>query len=252
MVDSEIESIVCRLKSTLKAKGITYAALGKKIRMSEAGVKRLLNAKDCSLGRLLQISKAIDVPLRDVIDMPDEEVGRVGFSIAQSEFFEKRTDVFRFFCKLAIEEATLTDIAKEWRLTPAMVNESLMHLQRLGLLKLEAGKKPRILLPSLVRFDDNVACVHRLKVDSANLIVQRLSEGKQDASELFRLSFFKLRESSANELGKALESLIDEFARRSRREQLLYGSQNLVPISMVSAFVQRGFTPPPTDTKRLR
>ena len=62
------------LKIAIKAKGFTYEMLAKKLHMTVAGIKRLLNAKDISLGRALEICRAIDSPLSEIIGLPEDHV----------------------------------------------------------------------------------------------------------------------------------------------------------------------------------
>ncbi len=49
------------IKKALKARGLSYADLARKLKMTESGIKKMLNAKDISFRRILQICDALDI-----------------------------------------------------------------------------------------------------------------------------------------------------------------------------------------------
>ena len=58
---TQTEQISIALKQCLKQRNLTYADLAKKIRMSEASVKRLLSQNTMTLSRLEEICQALDL-----------------------------------------------------------------------------------------------------------------------------------------------------------------------------------------------
>ena len=65
----ETTRIVRELKRLLKARGVTYADLGRRIGLSEASVKRIFSRRTMTLGRLERICGAIDATVFEVVNL---------------------------------------------------------------------------------------------------------------------------------------------------------------------------------------
>ncbi len=61
--------IVANVKAALRTRGVTYAALAKRIGLSEASVKRVLSRGTLSLRRLEQICEAIGTSVPEVVQL---------------------------------------------------------------------------------------------------------------------------------------------------------------------------------------
>src|SRR2546425_11449834 len=57
------------LKKCLRARGITYAALARELRISEASVKRMFSRSSFTLSRIEEILAALDLDLHEVARM---------------------------------------------------------------------------------------------------------------------------------------------------------------------------------------
>ena len=234
--------IVGNLKTVLRAKKITYGNLAKRLKLSEAGVKRLFNAKDISMNRAFQICRAIDVAVADIIGMPNERIESVELSHAQVTAFEQDENLFRFLCKVAIEQCSIEDIARDWKIGRHKMNRYLQDLERLGFIRRFADDRIEFILPKLPLLNDTVPCVQRLKIDAAREIIDEGAKHGWSAGS-FRLSYFPLLESSRSELIQAISSLIEEFSERSLRERTLHGAKALKQTTLMSFVANRGFTP---------
>lgn len=61
-------AVASTLKRVLKKKGVSYRELGRRLRLSESGVKKMMTASDLSLGRLAGICAALQIDLVDLLD----------------------------------------------------------------------------------------------------------------------------------------------------------------------------------------
>ncbi|MDB6100510.1 MAG: transcriptional regulator, family, partial [Gammaproteobacteria bacterium] len=59
--------VMMSLKRIMKSRQITYAELGRRIRLSEASMKRIFSRATLSLARLEQICQALDVSIQEVV-----------------------------------------------------------------------------------------------------------------------------------------------------------------------------------------
>src|SRR5262245_24995659 len=56
------------LKRLLRARKVTYAELGRRLRLSESGVKKIFSGEDCSLVRLGQMADAVGFSLGELFE----------------------------------------------------------------------------------------------------------------------------------------------------------------------------------------
>ena len=69
---AQVSLLVTELKRYLKSQGITYAALGKQLRLSESSVKRLFARQSFSLQRLEQILNLLGLEIGDLVTLMNE------------------------------------------------------------------------------------------------------------------------------------------------------------------------------------
>jgi hypothetical protein len=69
---AQVSLLVTELKRYLKSQGITYAALGKQLDLSESSVKRLFARQSFSLQRLEQILNLLGLEIADLVALMNE------------------------------------------------------------------------------------------------------------------------------------------------------------------------------------
>jgi hypothetical protein len=69
---AQVSLLVTELKRYLKSQGITYAALGKQLELSESSVKRLFARQSFSLQRLEQVLNLVGLEIADLVTMMNE------------------------------------------------------------------------------------------------------------------------------------------------------------------------------------
>ena len=69
---AQVSLLVTELKRYLKAHGVTYAALGKQLGLSESSVKRLFARQSFSLQRLEQILNQLGLEIADLVALMNE------------------------------------------------------------------------------------------------------------------------------------------------------------------------------------
>lgn len=65
-------ALIAELKRFLKAQGVTYAELARRVRLSESSVKRMFARQSFTLRRLEQIVNAVGIELSDLVEMLNE------------------------------------------------------------------------------------------------------------------------------------------------------------------------------------
>ena len=69
---AQVGALVSELKRYLKARGVTYAQLATRLRLSESSVKRLFARETFSLKRFEQVCNALGLEIGDLIDLMNE------------------------------------------------------------------------------------------------------------------------------------------------------------------------------------
>jgi len=67
------DRVMMSLKRIMKSRQITYAELGRRIRLSEPSMKRIFSRATLSLARLEQICQALDVSIQEVVRLAADQ-----------------------------------------------------------------------------------------------------------------------------------------------------------------------------------
>jgi DNA-binding Xre family transcriptional regulator len=70
--------VMMSLKQIMKSRQVTYAELGRRIRLSEASMKRIFSRATLSLARLEQICQALDVSIQEVVRLAAGQTTEAG------------------------------------------------------------------------------------------------------------------------------------------------------------------------------
>ncbi|HLE11833.1 MAG: hypothetical protein A2504_00565 [Bdellovibrionales bacterium RIFOXYD12_FULL_39_22] len=201
------------LKGILKSSGITYKELGKSLKLSEAGIKKILNRADLSMERAKQICDAAGVSLLDVLRMSDESTLNVKkFSDQQAKFLIDNLSYFNFYMQLAYEQKTPQEIQREKGLSDKVLFKYLKKLDDLTLVKLMPGNK--IVFPggTVARVSTVGTSLERLKTQLTIDLITKIESSKQGV--LFGGIFF-LSSDEKISLEKDLKEIHEKYSRRS-------------------------------------
>lgn len=232
------------LKKLLKSRGVTYADLATTLKLSESGVKKILNADDGSLNRIEEIAHALGLGLSDVVNAveADAPIESVHFTLKQEEFFVENLDYFHFFWKLVYEERSATEIKAELGLTSREVFRYLRKLDQFGLITLLPDERVNIPSRGLVKWTGSGPLLTHIKLNWAKALIDTTVAAHEKAKDHhYSLRYYQLTESSFRELFAAIEDLNREFANRSLREKVMHARSDLREVSMVAAIAPRGY-----------
>jgi DNA-binding Xre family transcriptional regulator len=220
---AQFEFIVDVVKSVLKKRGISYRELGARIGLSESGVKKLFNGKDCSFNRLCEICDVIEVPLTDLLHSFHASSPRdVDFTEKQQEFFLKNMDCFRFFWKLVYERWPLKRIQSHFALSERETFQYLKRLDEIGLIELHSGNRVKMQKIELIRWTGKGPLLKRLRKDWSHELIEEIVDAGATDGQHFSIRSYQLTSQSAQELLNTLRDIDLEFGRRSIREMILY------------------------------
>jgi len=201
------------LKSELRASGVTYRELAKTLKLSEAGVKKLLNKTDLSMNRAQQICQTIGVSMSDVLRASEEAIGsEKKFTEQQLSFFRANPHYFNFYMQLVYEQKVPEEIRSETGLSEKSLFKYLKKLDDLNLIKLLPGN--RISFPEGIVAKVNISGTFLEKIKNSLTVDLIKKAERTNRGAIFGGIFFLSRDESAG-LEQELRELKDKYTRRS-------------------------------------
>jgi transcriptional regulator with XRE-family HTH domain len=200
--------LVDTLKRLVRARGLTYADVAKRVGLSEASVKRLFSRGSFTLARLAQFCDVLDV---DFFELARLARGREGdtreMTIAQEETLAREARLLGIFY-LVWSGWTLDDIVSRFEITEPQCIGLLAKLDRLGLIDLMPGNRvrPKAAPATRLRADGPIRRLHGKRVVDDFLAPQFDRVGGY-----FAFEFRDLSRASVEILRRKLERLAIEF-----------------------------------------
>lgn len=141
------------VKTCLKSQGVTYAELAKRLKMSEAGIKRIFSREALTLQKLEEICEALDVDLFEIAAIAQRRERPLisELSLEQEEALASDRELLMIFY-LVNNGWTKKDIITRRRLGERRVAKALQMLDRLGLIEMHASDRIRLLTIPNIRW----------------------------------------------------------------------------------------------------
>ncbi len=134
------------LKNTLRSSGLTYADIGRQLKLSEISIKRGFAQRNFKLDRLEDICKLADLELGDLMRLADEQETKISsLTIEQEE--ELIADTKFLLVAICVQNAwQLDEILATYNLTEPECIRYLIRLESHGLIRLLPNNKVKRLL----------------------------------------------------------------------------------------------------------
>jgi hypothetical protein len=132
------------LKMHLRARGMTYAAVARALKISEATVKRIFATRDCTLERLDSICELVQVDLAELArGMPRESrlINRLSRE-QEEEIMSDPALVLVAIC--ALHQMRVEEMVELYQLDEAQCVMLLLRLERIGILEVHENNRIRL------------------------------------------------------------------------------------------------------------
>ncbi|HEU4645910.1 MAG TPA: helix-turn-helix transcriptional regulator, partial [Burkholderiales bacterium] len=196
------QRIVEALKKCLRARGMTYAALARELRLSEASVKRLFSRGTLTLSRIDQILRVLDLDLVEVARMArGADNGAAELSLEQEVLLASDERLLSVFW-LLLNGRRFDDIVEDFVITRTELTLALAKFERARLIDWDAGERVRLRVAKdfVWRAGGPVKKAYGLRVTS-----EFLRSRFDGALELLRFEARDLSSASAAMLRRRLE-----------------------------------------------
>lgn len=140
------DSMVDVLKRELKACGVTYAQVARKLGLSEASVKRMFSRRSFTLKRLDQVCELANTEFSDLARALNQDEKLISqLTHAQEKEIVSNRKLF-LVAVCALNHVTLEQILAIYELTKAECIQLLAQLDRLGFIQLQPNNRMRLLV----------------------------------------------------------------------------------------------------------
>ena len=143
---SETRQLIAVIKKQLKRQGMTYRDLAAALKLSEPSVKRLFASGRFTLDRLAQVSNLLGFTLAELSQEAASNSPQLSMLTNQQEKEVAADSKLLLVAICALNHWTFDDIVSTYRLTDAECIERLVHLDRLGLIKLLSANRIRVIV----------------------------------------------------------------------------------------------------------
>jgi hypothetical protein len=137
--------IVSELKRSLRERGLTYAAVAKKLELSVASVKRLFSLGDLSLERVDLICDLLQLEIADLLARAQERPTTKQLTLAQEQEIVADPQLF-LIAWLVLNRTPLAEIAASYQFSEREVLRYFIKLDRLKVIELQPGNHVRLLV----------------------------------------------------------------------------------------------------------
>lgn len=149
--------LVRAVKGELKRRGMTYRMLAGRLGLSESAVKHMFSTGNLTLKRLDEICAALEIDIRDLVDIADGESARIE-ALAPELEQELVADIrLLLVAYCLVNYWTFEEIVEKYDISPSDGMRLLARLDRMKLIELQPGNRVRLLIANNFRWQENGA-----------------------------------------------------------------------------------------------
>ena len=139
-------ALVDVLKRQLRARGVTYAQVARKLKLSEASVKRMFSKRDFTLRRLDEICQLTNADFSDLARILHQEEPLLSqLSWDQEQEIVSNRKLF-LVAVCALNHVTLEQMVAAYAIDKAECVQLLVKLDRLGFIQLQPNNRIKLLV----------------------------------------------------------------------------------------------------------
>src|SRR5262245_35028967 len=195
------------LKRAVHQRGLTYAALGGALRLSEATVKRMFSRGSFTLARIEQILGVLELELHEVARMSRALNGARVLSLEQETALASDERLLSVFYLVA-NGWTFSEILESYAIARTELTVAFARLEKVGLIEWGAGDRARLRVPKDFRWRTGGPAK---KAYARRVMDEFLHSRFESPLELMRWESREMSAESAAVLKDRLERLALEF-----------------------------------------
>jgi len=208
------------LKKSLRARGLTYAQLARRLGLSEPSVKRMFSRGSFTLARIEQILRVLELELYDIARLSrGHPAGPAALTPEQESVLARDERLLSVFW-LVLNDRSFEEILQEFAIARAELTLAFARLARARLIDWGPRERARLAVPRDFQWRAGGA----VKKAYGTRVMQEFLGGRFDApGELLRFEARDLSADSVAVLRRKLERLIAEFNESAEVDSTLPG-----------------------------
>lgn len=209
--------IINALKQALKAQGVSYAEVARRLGLSESSVKRLFSRRAFSLQRLEAVCDMAGIDLLELAQLADAEKLRVPALTERQEREIVGNPELLLVAVCALNRWSFERILDQYEFTRNRLIGLLARLERMGLIEVLSGNRIRPLITRNFGWLPD-GPIHRFFVD--RLQGEFLSGGFSPDRDVHRVAWGMVSAESASLLKAKIGELTDTFDHLTRSDEV--------------------------------
>lgn len=223
------------LKRTLRARGMTYADLGREMGLSEPSVKRIFAQKDTKISRLFDICAILDVPFADIVARAARTKDTPSYLALETEMALAADPLLFYVFVLLRETISPSEIKDRLNLGEHALFQMGMQLERLDLVEMRENGAIKVMLSTPLLFRRHGPLhkiVRRLNLTFLGHIIDTPDSNTKTFVTLSR----QMLPDTASEIRKDLQALHEKIAILARQDQLIADDDDLETFKFGAGF----------------
>lgn len=217
------------LKKSVRARGLTYAELGRRLRLSEASIKRMFSRGTFTLARIEEVLAAVELDIYDVARMTRAGAGGAELTYEQEVGLAKDERLLALFW-LLVNGWSFEEIVADFAITRTELTIAFARLEKLKLIEWGPHERARLLVPR----DFNWRAGGPAKKAYARRAMAEFLEGRFDtALEMIRFETREVSAESAATFRRKLERLVAEFNEAAEADSALPSARRVAVALLV-------------------
>jgi hypothetical protein len=219
------------LKKSVRARGLTYAELARRLRISEASVKRMFSRGTFTLARIEEVLAALELDLYEVARMcRGGPAGAVQLTHEQEVGLAQDERLFAVFW-LVLNGWGFEEIVGTFAVTRTELTIAFARMEKLKLIEWGPRERVRLVVPRDFAWRSRGPA----KKAYARRAMAEFLQGRFDTPlDLIRFEPRELSPESAATLKRKLEQLLAEFAEMAEADSAL-PSERRIPVALLAA-----------------
>lgn len=212
------------LKKSVRARGLTYAELAQRLRLSEASVKRMFSRGTFTLARIEEVLAAVDLDLYEVARMTRGGGNAPAQLTYEQELGLARDEQLLAVFWLVLNGWSFDEILEAFAITRTELTVAFARLEKLRLIEWGPRERARLLVPRDFVWRPGGPA----KKAYARRAMSEFLEGRFDEPlELLRFESRALTPESAAMLKQRLDRLLREFHALAEADAAAPGSRRV-------------------------
>jgi transcriptional regulator with XRE-family HTH domain len=215
---AQTSALIDTLKQALKQQGLTYAEIARRLKMSEANVKRMFAAKRFTLDRLEDICQLMRMELSDLFQLHEESRQRIT-RLTEAQEKELVGDEKLLFVAVSVRNRLgFDDIVRHYHISETECIRCLARLDKLKIIDLLPNNRIKLRIDENFRWLPNGPIDRFFESQIKNQFLKSRFTGQRE-QRLFL--FGLLGDASLEVLTKKIQSLSKEFTELHRQDAQL-------------------------------